>query len=464
MDSQTFYKQTGQAIAAYLLQELNIMPGVHWKVRNATSGPRVLTFSILLNPRFASKIASMSEALSMAAGLDKEASIRIGRGNRGTLCLEIPKPASLWYNIGVSNLPKRRGLLASVGLDNEHRPALIDFSNPLTPHCLAAGATGSGKTNVARLLVYDLAAQNTPDQVSLVLIDTRKRAANWRDFANVPHLGHPVITDDETALRALSWACAEIDRRAESGRTKPATFFCIDESQDLLDREEFVKVIGDIAGTGREFGIHLLAAMQNPTAKQLGDTSIKRNLTTRLVGRVDSATAAVVATGQADSGAEKLTGAGDFLLVEPAGIKRLTAALLTEKDTAKLPRAEQMGTLDLSQYEDVDHVLSQADNEGKAGRPEDPMEPQHLAFALVYPDASLNEFYRQFSIRKDKAKRVIAYAQELLAELLELGHCVAGTERNEIESKYHFLDVTPENDSFNSVPSQEVDDDGLSEL
>lgn len=367
MNTQSFYKQTATAIAAYLVQELSISPGVHWRIRNATSGPRVLTLNLMLNPRYAKRIAAMGEALSMAAMLDKDASIRVSRGNRGTLALEVPKPEGLWFNIGVANLPRRRGLLASVGIDNDHRPALVNFANPLTPHVLVAGTTGSGKTNVARLFVYNLVQGNGPNAVNFVLIDTKKRGKPWKDFTSIPHLAHPVITDDETALRALAWGIAEIDRRAERGYIKPRVFIAIDEAQDLLDKPEFVKVIGDVAATGREFGIHLLAAVQNPTAKQLGDAGIKRNLTTRLVGRVDSATAAVVATGQPETGAELLTGAGDMLLIQPTGIKRLTAALLTTKDTEHLPRAESIESLDLSQYEDVDHVIDRADLKSQTG-------------------------------------------------------------------------------------------------
>jgi DNA segregation ATPase FtsK/SpoIIIE-like protein len=86
----------------------------------------------------------------------------------------------------------------------------------------------------------------------------------------------------------------------------------------------------------------VLLALQNPTATHLGDTSIKRNLTTRLVGRVDSAQAANVASGLKGSGAELLTGAGDMLLVVPTGVKRMTAALLTERDTDRLPCTEEV--------------------------------------------------------------------------------------------------------------------------
>lgn len=429
MDSQTFYQHATRAIAAYLAQELNINPGVHYRIRSAVNGPRVIALRVIVNPRYAAKIISMTEALSMAAGLDKEVSLRIDRGRGGALSVEIPKPGGidangmptgLWYNVAITALPRRRGLRATVGLDTEHRPTLIDFSNPLTPHALIAGATGSGKTNAQRLLVYDLASQNRPEDVQFILIDTRKRGINWRPFERLPHLAHPVITDNATALRALAWAVAEIDRRAHSGRTTPRVFVGIDEAQSLLEDDSFVNLISDLAAIGREFGVHLLAALQNPTAKQLGDTNIKRNLTTRLVGKTDSSDAAKVAAGVGGTGAERLMGAGDFLLVQPDGTRRLTTALLTERDTARLPRVESVGYLDLEQYDDVDRTLDQADNQSKA----DPLEPEQVAYALAYPDISQRELYRQFSVGFPKIKRVLEFASAVRAELANLGYSV----------------------------------------
>jgi hypothetical protein len=417
MDGQTFYRQVAVAVAGYLRQELSIQPGVHYRVRSALSGPRVLSLALAINPKFAPKIMVISEQLSMAAGLDRDVSIRVARGRRGALALEIPKPRNLWYNVPVDALPRRRGLRATVGLDGDHRPALVDFLNPLTPHAMIAGTTGSGKTNVQKLLIYDLASQNSPEEVRFLLVDTRKRGIGWQPFARLPHLAHPVITDVDTALRALAWAVAEVDRRATSGCTTPRLFVGIDETQALLEAEQFVRPIADLAAVGREFGIHLLAAMQNPTAKQLGDASIKRNLTARLVGKVDSADAARVATGQGKSGANLLTGAGDFLLVQPDGITRLTAALLTEKDTASLPRVDVNRVLDLDQYDDVDHVLEQASNSSKA----DDYDPDHVAVAVA-AGKGITWLADELGIGSTKARRTKEFADKMRRKWLELGY------------------------------------------
>ncbi|NIV38789.1 MAG: hypothetical protein GWN58_58050 [Anaerolineae bacterium] len=323
----------------------------------------------------------------------------------------------MWYNIGVRVLPRCRSLKAPVGIDVEHRPARVDFGNPLTPHLLAAGTTGSGKTNTARLFVYDLATGNSPRDLNLILMDTRKRGTAWRAFASLPHLAHPVITSDEEALRALSWAVAELDRRSIDGRTTPRVFLAIDEAQALLEEDHFVKPIGDLAAVGREFGIHLLLATQNPTAKMLGDTSIKRNMTTRLVGKVDSAQAAQVAAGVKGTGAELLTGPGDQLLVGAGGIvRRITTALVTEADMGGLPRSETVPYLDLDEYDDIDHVMEQA-------RPKAPMLPHQVANALVF-QGGINKLAAALRVGNDRATRIKAFADEVREVLDNLGYTI----------------------------------------
>lgn len=408
MNRREFYDRTTNAIAQYWRQELGgILPGTHYRIREAISGPRTINLLVVANPRYSAKIMGMSEALSQAAGLDAEQTIRIARGQAGGLSVEIPVPRELWFNISIRQLPARRWLKATVGLDTEHRPTLVDFASPVTAHCLVAGATGSGKTNAQRLLVYDLAIQNGPDEVRFVLIDTRKRGSGWRPFVDLPHLAHPVITDDPTALRALAWAVAEVDRRSIKGQTRPRVFIGIDEAQSVLEQPHFVKSLGDLAAVGREFGVHLIMAMQNPTSKQLGDTAIKRNVTVRLVGRTDSSESARVAAGIGGSGAEQLTGVGDFLLVQPDGVRRLTTALLSEADINRLPRAESVDYLDLAEYEDVDHVLDQAANVRK-----DVLEPEHVLVALA-TGRGITWLASHLGIGSSKARRVKDFADAM---------------------------------------------------
>ena len=370
-----FYQPAARAIAVYLAQQLRILPGQQYRVVSATCGPRVLVLSLQVNPAYAPRITAMQEQLSMAVGLDREFRVRVLRGQRGNLAVEIPKPRGLWYNVPVAALPRRRGLVASLGLDADHRPQLLNFADPLAAHALVVGATASGKTNVGRLLVYDLVSQNTPEQVRLLLIDTRKQGLGWRSFACVPHLLHPIIAEEQADARALAWAAAEIDRRAAEHRTTPRVFICIDEAQALLDDPGLARLIADLASVGRELGIHLIVAIQNPTARQMGDSTIRANLATRLVCKVMDGVTTRVATGQSDSGAERLTGAGDMLLVQQDRITRLTAALVTGQDMAQLPRVEQTARLDLEACADPDRARGAAEIvRARRGPRPDPLE------------------------------------------------------------------------------------------
>ena len=72
--------------------------------------------------------------------------------------------------------------------------------------------------------------------------------------------------------------------------------------------------LGRLAQRGRESGIHLLACTQKPSASLIG-SAMRANFPVRLVGAVASRDEARYATGIADSGADRLEGKGDFLLV-----------------------------------------------------------------------------------------------------------------------------------------------------
>lgn len=435
MDSRQFYVQVSGAIAQYLYQELQLRPNFHYLIKNATSGPRILMLAVNINPKYSRRIMAMAEPLSMAAQLDADASIRISRGKRGMLALEIPKPQGLWFDIGVGSLPGRRGLLANLGLDMELRPIGVNFNNPLTPHLLVAGTTGCGKTYLLRLVAFLLAKQNTPDKAKFLLMDTKKREC-WNspkdniDLSRLPHLAHPVIEDEQTAMKAMMWLMTEMDKRAKTGQMAPAIFLFVDEVQILLRNNSFAKLLNEVASTGRGLNIHATVGLQRPTADNMGGTAdLKSNMVCRLIGKVDSANSAYHATGRGGSGAEALLRSGDFLRISPEGDKRLTAALLTQRDIEQLPlNGDDPATLDFSGLEDADHVIEQAQAAQRVGRPADDLEAAHVALALRIPDVSQRELNRRFSIGFPKARRVLEFAAELRAELKAIGCRIACNE------------------------------------
>ncbi|MGE5193404.1 MAG: hypothetical protein ACM3U2_12995, partial [Deltaproteobacteria bacterium] len=90
----------------------------------------------------------------------------------------------------------------------------------------------------------------------------------------------------------------------------------------------------------RSAGIAVVACTQKPTASAVGSL-VKANFPARLVGKVTSGTEALVATGQPASGAEKLAGKGDFILVAGGETLRVQIAHLPLSDAAEFRRRVQ---------------------------------------------------------------------------------------------------------------------------
>jgi hypothetical protein len=109
----------------------------------------------------------------------------------------------------------------------------------------------------------------------------------------------------------------------------PRIMVVVDELADLIEQggPVILNPLTRIAQLGREAGIHLVVCTQKPSSKLIGPL-LKANLPLRLVGRVTSIEDARVASGIAGSGAEKLSGGGDFVAVAGGRTIRFQAALI----------------------------------------------------------------------------------------------------------------------------------------
>ena len=119
-----------------------------------------------------------------------------------------------------------------------------------------------------------------------------------------------------------------MDKRAADSEPMPRIVIYADELADLcqMGGEDLILSLTRIAQRGREPGVHLLACTQKPSSKAIGSL-LKANLPLRLVGRVMSAEDARMAAGIAGSGAERLSGCGDFIAVTGTKTIRFQAAL-----------------------------------------------------------------------------------------------------------------------------------------
>ena len=224
---------------------------------------------------------------------------------------------------------------AVLGLEADGTPLLLRLPAPDVAHVLVAGTTGSGKTALARTLLASLAMYNRQSQVQLVLIDPKGRGLG--PLAALPHALGGVASSSQAAIERLRWLVDEMERRDREAISRPALIVAIDELADLLATggAAVETLLTRLGQRGREAGIHLVACTQKPTAQVIGG-AMKANFPVRLVGAVAGRDEARYATGITDSGAEKLEGKGDFLLVAKGESVRFQAAWLGPDDLERV--------------------------------------------------------------------------------------------------------------------------------
>jgi S-DNA-T family DNA segregation ATPase FtsK/SpoIIIE len=232
-----------------------------------------------------------------------------------------------------------RNMLPSVtavlGLDGEGVPLLLRLPSPNVAHVLIAGTTGSGKTALARTMVASLAIFNSQRVLQMVVVDPKGRGL--KVFEGLPHLLVPVVTRVEDAVSVLERIVGEMERRDLEGRSEPRVVVVLDELADLVQvgGRPVEELVRRLTQRGREAGIHVVGCTQKPAAAVIGGL-VKSNFPVRLVGSVASPEDAKVATGLAGTGAERLLGQGDFLVVVKGQVTRLQAAYLGMEETREL--------------------------------------------------------------------------------------------------------------------------------
>jgi len=220
---------------------------------------------------------------------------------------------------------------ALLGVDQDGTPLALRLTAPDVAHVLLTGTTGSGKTALARTLLISLAMHNRQNQVQIILIDPKGRG--FAPLANLPHVLGGIASTNEEAAARLRWLVKEMERRDREQIDRPALIVAVDELADLLQTggSQVAAMLARIGQRGREAGIHLVACTQKPTAELIGG-ALKANFPVRLVGAVASKDEARYATGVTDSGAEKLEGRGDFLLVAKGVSVRFQSAWIGPED------------------------------------------------------------------------------------------------------------------------------------
>ncbi|HEU0302147.1 MAG TPA: DNA translocase FtsK, partial [Longimicrobium sp.] len=343
-----------------------------------TTGPVVTQFEISPAPGVkVARIANLEADLALAL---RAPSVRIVAPipGKGAVGVEVPNPAPemVYFRETIESAAfrtTRAALPLALGKDIAGRPTVVDLAK--MPHLLIAGATGSGKSVCVNTIITSLIFRHTPRTLRFLMVDPKMVELSM--YNDLPHLRHPVVTDNNDAAAVLKWAVLEMERRyallsvngvrnlqdfnkrleqgvvmraseAEGdegdpdrwlyrGGELPYIVVIIDELADLMMtvQGDVEKPLALLAQKARAIGIHLILATQRPSVNVITGL-IKANFPSRIAFRVSSKVDSRTILDQ--NGADALLGNGDMLMLPPASSEpvRIQGAYLSTEETEKL--------------------------------------------------------------------------------------------------------------------------------
>jgi S-DNA-T family DNA segregation ATPase FtsK/SpoIIIE len=355
-----------------------------------TTGPVVTQFEVAPGSGVkVGRIAALADDLALAM---RAQSIRIVAPipGKAAVGVEVPNPTArivhLRELLEAGEWERARGALPAVlGKDLEGKPIVADLAK--MPHLLIAGATGSGKSVCINTIITGLVYRYTPRQLRLLMIDPKM--VELSGYGPLPHLRHPVVTNNRHAAQTLKWLVMEMERRytlfnangarnvgdfnrkvgegkalvlpggqplsaaerAADQRELPLTaspqpytegllpyiVLIVDELADLMMtvQGEVERPLAILAQKARATGIHLILATQRPSVNVITGL-IKANFPSRIAFRVASKVDSRTILDQ--NGAEALLGNGDLLFLPPGRSEpvRIQGAFISTDETERL--------------------------------------------------------------------------------------------------------------------------------
>lgn len=331
---------------AEVLEETLLSFGIEAKVGQINCGPTITSFEV--HPAIGVKVQKI-KALENDIALNMEAkSIRIIAPIPGKAAVGIEVPNATPQEVGFKDMlaAYQQGgrkfnvpILLGKAVNGDY--VMSDLTK--MPHCIIAGATGSGKSVCINTIVMSIMHNTKPDEVKLIMVDPKK--VELTPYTRLPHMLSPVITEPLGACAALNWLVKEMENRYEifkqvgcrnieafNSRTPdiqleqslgreiptklPFIVGIIDELADLMmvASNDIETPIARIAQMARAVGIHLILATQRPSREVITGL-IKANFPTRISFKVASRVNSQIVLDE--TGAETLLGNGDMLFLPP---------------------------------------------------------------------------------------------------------------------------------------------------
>lgn len=399
--------------------------GVSAKVVNADQGPTITRYELDLAPGVKiNRISNLADDIAMALCA---AQVRIVAPipGKGTVGVELPndikKIVFLRECVEQDSFSKKKSPTAiSIGQDVAGNPLVADIRE--MPHLLIAGSTGAGKTVCINTLLCSLLFKSSPWELKLILVDPKM--VEMTQYADIPHLFTPIVSDAKKAASVLVWAVEEMERRykvlAEASARNIATFnekkpkeermpyivIVVDELADLMmvARDQIETAIARIAQLARAVGIHLVLATQRPSADIITGV-IKNNLPARISFKVPTQIDSRVILDH--TGAEKLLGKGDMLYLGPGLHKpiRAQACFMKDEDIDTVVEFIKDQNIPVMYNRKIEEAQKRSEG-GVAGERDDVLDDA-IKIVLESGQASASILQRRMRVGYNRAARLI---------------------------------------------------------
>jgi S-DNA-T family DNA segregation ATPase FtsK/SpoIIIE len=417
---------------AKIIEEKLLNFGIEGKITEVKPGPVITLYEYKPEPETKiNKISSLSNDLAMAL---KATSVRIIAPIPGKDVVGIEVPNEIRETVYLKDLLSKKQfknnqnpLYLSLGKDIFGTPFFADLKK--APHLMVGGTTGSGKSVFLHGIITSMLYKASPQDLRFIMIDPKMLELSG--YEDIPHLLHPIVTNPKKAAAALKWAVKEMDMRYKllsdigvrdidsynakiqaskefnsSSDLLPFIVIIIDELADLMfvsSTNEVKESITRLSQMARAAGIHLIVASQRPSADVVAGL-IKANFPARISFAVSSKIDSRIILDS--SGAEKLLGKGDMLLLQPPNnLIRIQGSMISDKERENI--ADFLKKQGAPEY---NNEITKTDDENSQGDflyEKDELYEQALDIVKQTKQASISMIQRRLKIGYNRAANII---------------------------------------------------------
>lgn len=412
--------------------------GVNAKITNVSIGPVFTTYEIeLAEGTRISTIEKLKNDIAYLLGAESLdiikipskslVGIQVKNKERQNVCLREMLDSDEFES-------NKSNLIVAIGKEANGKIKLLDLKE--SSNILISGSTGSGKTMLLSSIICSILYKAHPNEVKLIIIDT-KNGAESNFFMNIPHLLIPPVTNIMKACAVLKWImtdlqnrynvivkknCSNINeynQRTEITEKLPDIVVIIDEFEELCESEfkaEIEELMFNITRNAEKVGIHFIVATTKPESKIISGRA-KSNFLTRIAFKASLVIDSQLTINSPD--AKYLLGNGDMLLKEKWSEKciRCQATFVSDDEINKIVDFINLANADLINNNINNNLLDIEENTnnktiGDSCDEEDPLLKEVIEYVIESGEVSISNIQRKTKVGYARAGRIIDQMEE----------------------------------------------------